>query len=291
MSKSLFPVFSLLKKLPVRGLAALGFALAALGFSGCSTGIKIDAPDASHAIAQIFVADNTRVKVAGAREIISGALESHGFRVTPVDEGVAYKDRYMVFYSANITWSTLPPTLGHAEIRIRKNGRQVGSARYNRPMFPSNNSTEEILQRMMEEFLKTVSPAPNGNPDDKTPLVLISGPSVAPATAAAGTTGTSAQAAGGTAPPVDNEDIKTLTASAKNGDAAAQYRLARRYYYAVGVKRNYKLAGNYFSKSAIGGNEAALKELSDAVQAGHIHGKILDNTLAVLKKQKAEQEK
>ncbi len=109
----------------MRMAIAIPFALA---ISAC-TSIEVRPLDASSPIKQVCIVDNPRVEVSDFVDVLRDGFDRHGIASAVVTADGAKTCDVTLTYTAFRKWD-LAPYLAHAELRLWREGRQIGAATY-----------------------------------------------------------------------------------------------------------------------------------------------------------------
>ena len=102
--------------------------MAAAALCGC-TSIQVKPVDEVAAIKQVCVVENPKVEVSDFVDVIRDGLNRHGIASTVVNADGARSCEVTMTYTALRTWD-FAPYLSHAELRLWRDGRQIGAATY-----------------------------------------------------------------------------------------------------------------------------------------------------------------
>jgi hypothetical protein len=100
----------------------------ALLVSAC-TSIEVRPLDASAPIKQVCIVENPRVEVSDFVDVMRDGFDRHGMASSVVTAEAAKTCDVTLTYTALRKWD-LAPYLAHAELRLWRDGRQIGSATY-----------------------------------------------------------------------------------------------------------------------------------------------------------------
>lgn len=101
-------------------------AIAAL--AGC-TSIEVRPLDASAPLKQVCIVQNPRVEVSDFVDVLRDGFDRHGIASSVVATTAAASCEVTLTYTALRTWD-MAPYLSHAELRLWRDGRQIGAATY-----------------------------------------------------------------------------------------------------------------------------------------------------------------
>ena len=101
---------------------------AALVAAGC-TSIQVKPVDAAASFRQVCIVENSKVEVSDFLDVLRDGFDRHGIASSVVNLEGAKACDVTLTYTALRTWD-LAPYLSHAELRLWRDGRQIGSATY-----------------------------------------------------------------------------------------------------------------------------------------------------------------
>jgi hypothetical protein len=101
---------------------------AALVAAGC-TSIQVKPVDAAASFRQVCIVENPKVEVSDFLDVLRDGFDRHGIASSVVNLEGAKACDVTLTYTALRTWD-LAPYLSHAELRLWRDGRQIGSATY-----------------------------------------------------------------------------------------------------------------------------------------------------------------
>ena len=104
-------------------------ALACLAATAGCTSIQVKPLDASSPLKQVCIVQNPRVEVSDFVDVLRDGFDRHGIASSVVASEDAKPCDATLTYTALRTWD-LAPYLSHAELRLWRDGRQIGSANY-----------------------------------------------------------------------------------------------------------------------------------------------------------------
>ena len=104
------------------------FALLALLIAGC-TSIDVKPVANDDRISNVCIVENPKVVVSDFVPVLRDGLNRHGIASTVVSEAEAKSCEVTLTYTASRGWD-LKPYLDDAQLRLWKNGMQIGSADY-----------------------------------------------------------------------------------------------------------------------------------------------------------------
>ena len=106
----------------------VSLAACAAVVSGC-TSIEVRPLDASAPLKQVCIVENKRVEVSDFVAVLRDGFDRHGIASSVVATEDAKGCEATLTYTALRKWD-LAPYLSHAELRLWRDGRQIGSATY-----------------------------------------------------------------------------------------------------------------------------------------------------------------
>ena len=98
---------------------------AALVAAGC-TSIQVKPVDAAASFRQVCIVENSKVEVSDFLDVLRDGFDRHGIASSVVNLEGAKACDVTLTYTALRTWD-LAPYLSHAELRLWRDGRQIGS--------------------------------------------------------------------------------------------------------------------------------------------------------------------
>lgn len=97
--------------------------------TGCTT-VNVNKVDANnHKINRVCIKENPKVLVDDFISVMEDGFMEHGIDSIVFEGGRPNNCEYMVTYTARRSWD-MTPYLSFAEIKIRHNGKSIGSATY-----------------------------------------------------------------------------------------------------------------------------------------------------------------
>lgn len=99
----------------------------AVAISGC-TSVQVSPVDATD-IKQVCIVENPRVEVTDFVDVLRDGFSRHNIPTSVVSADAAKSCEVTLTYTALRHWD-LKPYLSHAELRMWRNGVQIGSAEY-----------------------------------------------------------------------------------------------------------------------------------------------------------------
>jgi hypothetical protein len=96
--------------------------------TGC-TSVQVRPLDASAPLKQVCIVQNPKVEVSDFVDVLRDGFDRHGIASTVVSATGGGSCEVTVTYTALRTWD-MAPYLSHAELRLWREGRQIGSATY-----------------------------------------------------------------------------------------------------------------------------------------------------------------
>ena len=102
--------------------------LAAIAFAGC-TAVTVRPVDSSLHMKHVCIKENPAVIVPGFLDVLRDGFDRHGISSKVVSGEMPPGCEFQATYTALRSWD-LTTYLSHAEIRIEKDGRQIGYAEY-----------------------------------------------------------------------------------------------------------------------------------------------------------------
>ena len=96
--------------------------------TGC-TSVNVRPLPSANQIQSVCIVDNPKVIVSDFVAIIRDGFNRHGIATSVVDEARSQSCNVTLTYTALRSWD-LKPYLSHAEIRLWRDGKQIGSADY-----------------------------------------------------------------------------------------------------------------------------------------------------------------
>jgi hypothetical protein len=132
----------------------LALGLAAL-VAGCVTPPTITVKQAPPEMAHVCIESNPRVNIEGFTNILSSAVTRSGRTVEVFSRAKPERCEFVMYYEARRRWD-LQLYLASADIRIERNGQEVGSALYSQPQGgPSTkwDSFDKLLDPLLDRML------------------------------------------------------------------------------------------------------------------------------------------
>lgn len=102
--------------------------LAILAVTGC-TSIKVSPVPSTADLKKVCIVENPKVEVADFVDVLRDGFSQHHIATSVVSEDEAKSCGVTLTYTALRSWD-FKPYLSHAELRLWKNGIQIGSAIY-----------------------------------------------------------------------------------------------------------------------------------------------------------------
>ena len=99
-----------------------------MALGGC-TAIEVRPVDDVTDIRQVCIVENPKVEVADFVDVLRDGFDRHGIASSVVNPDSAKACEVTLTYTALRTWD-LAPYLSHAELRLWRDGRQIGAATY-----------------------------------------------------------------------------------------------------------------------------------------------------------------
>jgi hypothetical protein len=103
-------------------------AILALVVSGC-TSVNVRSVDQSANLQQVCIVNNSKVIVDDFVPVLRDGFDRHGIGTSVVDQAEAKSCDVTLTYTALRSWD-FKPYLSHAELRLWRDGKQIGSADY-----------------------------------------------------------------------------------------------------------------------------------------------------------------
>jgi hypothetical protein len=124
---------------------------------GC-TSIEVQRPDPSLGIRHVCIQENPKVKVDDFVSVLQQGFDRHGLSTEVFSGPPPPNCEYILTYTALRSWD-MAPYLSHAELRLEKDGRQVGHAVYHLRgkggLSPAKwQGTKEKMDPVIDELLK-----------------------------------------------------------------------------------------------------------------------------------------
>ena len=124
---------------------------------GC-TSIEVQRPDPSLGIRHVCIQENPKVKVDDFVTVLREDFYRHGISTEVFSGANPVNCEYILTYTALRSWD-MAPYLSHAELRLEKDGRQVGYAEYHLRgkggfSVTKRQGTKEKMGPVIDELLK-----------------------------------------------------------------------------------------------------------------------------------------
>lgn len=104
------------------------FLAVIVAVGGC-TSVKVKPASSIRAGTQVCIVNNPKVTVEGFVDVVRDGFSRHGLPTKLVNENDTASCNVMLTYTALRSWD-FSPYLSHAELRLWRNGMQIGSAEY-----------------------------------------------------------------------------------------------------------------------------------------------------------------
>ena len=155
-------------------------AALAIGLAGC-TSVNVRPPDDIASISQVCIVRNPRVTVSDFIEVLQDGFERNGIATSVVEQAQANACPATLTYTALRSWD-FKLYISHAELRLWRNGRQIGSADYHLKgkggfALTKWGSTREKMDPVIDQLL---TGAPNKGAPPPAPFVPQAAPITQP---------------------------------------------------------------------------------------------------------------